>query len=138
MTLGPTDFGSQPTKVVPAWTVVHHLLHTAGTEATQGWELSKAPDSRQPICGGTSILGVGNSRCCSVWGGVEMLWVLVTVMVVRQWGCLLGLEEKDSQEHPSSLALVCLGSGLFPGSGGALLFCHHPGYQLETEFKENL
>ena len=79
---------------------------------------------------GAALFGVG-------W---IMLWVLVTVMVVRQWGCLLCLEEKDSQEHPSSLALVCLGSGLFPGSGGALLgFClYHPGYQLETEFKENL
>ena len=67
-----------------------------------------------------------------------MLWVLVTVTVVREWGCLLGAEEKDSQEHPSSLALVHLGSGLFPGSGGALLgFClYHSGYQLETEFKQ--
>lgn len=85
-----------------AWTVVHHLLHTAGTEATQGWEsLSKAPDRQMgapfvevPVFWVLAIVGA------ALFGvGWIMLWVLVTVMVVRQ-GCLLGLEEKDSQEHP--------------------------------------
>ena len=90
------------------------------------------------ICGGTSVVGIGDSSAAAFGVGWIMLWVLVTVMVVREWGCLLGFEEKDSQEHPSSLALVHLGSGLFPGSGGALLdFClYHSGYQLETEFKQ--
>ena len=82
--------------------------------------------------------GVANSGAAVFGVGWIMVWVLVTMMVVRVWGCLLGFEEKDSQEHPSSLALVRLGSGLFPGSGGALLgFCLYlSGYQLETEFKQ--
>ena len=70
---GPHRLGSQPTSAVP----LHGQLFTICSTLLER-KLPKGGNFPKPqtadgcfICGGTSILGVGNSRCCSIWGGVD-------------------------------------------------------------------
>ena len=51
--------------------------------------------------------GVGNSGAAVFGVGWIMVWVLVTMMVVRVWGCLLGFEERTHRNIPH-LWLLCV------------------------------